>query len=581
MAAKELFLLVFSILGGLALFILGMNTMTDGLRHAAGSNLRTILQQATRNRLLGLTMGTALGTLVQSSATTVMIVGFVNAGLMTLMESIPPILGANLGTTLSMQLISFKLGDYCFLTITLGFILQFAAPQPKVKNLGTALLGFGLIFLGMNLMSGAIKPHRIFFTSLLQGIHGTTLLGLLKGVGIATLVTGIIQSSGAVIGMCFALISAGVFTSLDQVYPIVLGAHIGTCATALLGSIGTNIDARRSAAAHLIFNIINSGLAILLAPVFLEIIPMTTGDLIRQTANVHTGVMLFGSLIFLPVAPLFAVLVKKIYPSKLPPPQPSYLDAKIIEFPEKSICAAIHELQRVTRICARSFRLTIDILFKVNRKEVLAVKLNENVVDEIKLAMKDYLASLTRRYLSRRQAILIQHINRCMTDLERIGDHIDELCDISLRRRKIPSARFNRETLELLFSLFQAADKVLLLVIQSLDPMNEDFQGMAQSILMARDDYVEKSINAKAVFTERIACHECPPIVGMFFSEYVAAFDRIVKHAKTIALVEKQPFFWIKRKKLERMAEEVRDYTPPPLTNRRDFLDKLHSEDYL
>ena len=581
MAAKELFLLVFSILGGLALFILGMNTMTDGLRRAAGNNLRTILKQATRNRVLGLAVGTALGTLVQSSATTVMIVGFINAGLMTLAESISPILGANIGTTASMQLISFKLGDYCFLAITLGFILQFAAPQPKIKNLGTAVLGFGLIFLGMNLMSESIRPHRLFFASFLEDIQGTSLAGLLKGVGITALVTGIIQSSGAVIGMCFALISAGVFTSLDQVYPIVLGAHIGTCATALLGSIGTNIEARRSAAAHLLFNIINAGLAAALAPVFLKIIPMTSGDLIRQTANVHSGVMLFGTVLFLPLAPQFAKLVAILCPSKHPPPQPSYLDAKIIGFPEKSIYAAICELQRVTRICARSFRLTIDILFKINRREVLAVKLNENVVDEIKLAMKDYLAALTRRYLSRRQAILIQHINRCMTDLERIGDHIDELCDISIRRRKIPAARFNRETLELLFSLFQAADKVLHLVIQSLDPLNEDFQGMAQSILMARDDYVEKSINAKAVFTERIACHECPPIVGMFFSEYVAAFDRIVKHAKTIALVEKQPFFWIKRKKLERMAEEVRDYKPPPLTDRHDFLDRLHSEDYL
>ena len=581
MATKELFLLVFSILGGLALFILGMNTMTDGLRHAAGSNLRTILKQATRNRLSGLAVGTTLGTLVQSSATTVMIVGFINAGLMTLAESIPPILGANVGTTVSMQLISFKLGDYCFLAITLGFILQFAAPQPKIKSLGTAVLGFGLIFLGMNLMSESIKPHRVFFASFLEGIQGTSLAGLLKGVGVATLVTGIIQSSGAVIGMCFALVSAGVFTSLDQVYPIVLGAHIGTCATALLGSIGTNIEARRSAAAHLSFNVINAGIAIALAPVFLKIIPMTTGDLIRQTANVHTGVMLFGTALFLPLASRFARLVAFLYPSRHPPPQPSFLDAKVTEFPEKAIYAAICELQRVTRICARSFRLTIDILFKVNRKEVLAIKLNENVVDEIKLAMKDYLSSLTRRYLSRRQAILIQHINRCMTDIERIGDHIDELCDISLRRRKNSAARFNRETLELVFSLFQAADRVLHLVIQSLDPSNEDFQGMAQSILIARDEYVEKSLNAQAVFTERIASHEYPPIVGMFFSEYVAAFDRIVKHSKTIALVEKQPFFWIKRKKLERMAEEVHDYTPPPMTDRRDFLDKLHSEDYL
>jgi phosphate:Na+ symporter len=467
------------------------------------------------------------------------------------------------------------------MTITLGFILQFVAPHPKLRDMGTALLGFGLIFLGMNTMGDGITPHRDMFAAFLKGIHGDTLPGLIRGVLVATLVTGIIQSSGAVIGMCFALIHAGVFTSLDQVFPIVLGAHIGTCATALLGSIGTNIEARRSAFSHLIFNIITVSLSVALAPVFLKLIPMTSADLLRQTANAHTAVMLFGSILILPVAPLYAKFVSLVIPTRKPLPQRSFLDSSLIEYPEKAIYAAIAELQRVTKICARSFRLAIDILFQVKRKEVQEVKLNENVVDEIKKAMKDYLGKLTRRHLSRRQAIMIQHLNRCMADIERIGDHIDEVCDISIRRMKNPQARFNRETLELLFSLYEAADRVLHLVIQSLNPDNQDFQGMAQSILLARDEYIEKSINAKSAFTERIANHEFPPIVGMFFSEYSSAFDRIVKHAKIIALAEKQPYFWIKRKKLNRMEDEAPAYKPPPLTDAHDFLDRLHSEEYL
>jgi phosphate:Na+ symporter len=581
MGAKEIFFLTFAVLGGLALFILGMNIMTDGLRRAAGSSLRTVLARATRSRLTGIGMGTILGTLVQSSATTVMLVGFINAGLMTLAESVPPMLGANIGTTVSMQMISFRVGDYCYLAIALGFILQFVAPHPKLKDLGTAFLGFGLIFLGMNTMSDAIKPHRELFASLLRHVHGDTLLGVWKGLLISAAITGVIQSSGAVIGMCFALISAGVFTELSQVYPIVLGAHIGTCATAMLGSIGTNIDARRSAISHLLFNIITSSAAAFLAPVFLKLIPLTSADLLRQTANVHTAVMLFGAAVFLPLAAPYARLVRFIVHSSRPPPQPSFLDSKLADFPEKAIYAAICELQRVTKICARSLRLTIDILFQVDPRKVKHVKLNEDVVDEIKRAMKDYLSALAQRYLSRRQAVIIQHVSRCMADIERIGDHIDELCDISIRRRKVPFARFNREALELLFSLYEAADRVLHLVIESLNPDNEDFQGMAQAILMARDEYIEKSINAKALFTERIANHEFPPILGMFFSEYVNAFDRIVKHAKIIALAEKQPYFWIKRKKLERMADEAPKYVPPPLTNAHDFLDRLHSEDYL
>ncbi len=577
---REIFFLTFAILGGLALFILGMNIMTDGLRSAAGASLREILCRATRNRLSGIALGTVLSGLVQSGATTLMLVGFINAGLMTLIESIPPMLGANVGTTISMQLISFHLGDYCYLAIAVGFGLDFLAPRPAARSIGRALLGFGLIFLGLNTMSDAIKPHRELFTQLLQSVHCDTWGGMLRGVLVAALAASVIHS-GAVIGTCFALISAGVFTSIGQVYPLVLGAHIGTCVTTLLGSIGTNIDARRFAASHVIFNVLNSSLALALSPIFLKIIPLTSGDLVRQTANTHTLTMLVGAAIVLPLSTVFARLVTLIVPSRKPPPQPSFLDAKLLEYPEKAIYAAIRELQRVTKICSRSFRLTIDVLFKPESRKVRVIKLNEDVVDEIKKAMKAYLTKLTRRHLSRRQAIIIQHLNRCMADLERIGDHIDEVCDISCRRYRNPDARFDRATLELLVSLYEAADRVLRLVIESLNPENPDFQGMAQAILVARDEYTEKSINAKAAFTERIANHEFPPIVGMFFSEYVGAFDRVVKHAKTIALAEKQPFFWIKRKKLERMAEEEPHYKPPPLSDPHDFLDRLHAEDYL
>ena len=581
MTPQVIFFLTFEVLAGLALFILGMNIMTDGLRQAAGSSLRSIMAKATNNPFSGLAMGTVLGTLVHSSATTVMLVGFINAGLMSLVESIPAMLGANIGTTVSMQMISFRLGDYCYFAVTMGFLLQFASPNPMAKNIGRAILGFGLLFLGMNTMSGAIRPHREMFATLLRGIHSNTLLDMLKGIGIATAVTAIIQSSGATIGMCFALISAGVFTSIGQVFPIILGAHIGTCATAMLGSIGTNIFARRSAVSHLAFNVFNVALAVLMSPLYFRYLPRLAPDLVRQAANLHTIAMIIGAVFIMPVIPLYARFINLLIISRKPLPEPSYLDNKLIGYPEKAIYASIQELQRVTKICARSFRLTIDLLFQQDRKKVQAVKLNENVVDEIKLAMKDYLAKLTRRHLSRRQAIIIQHLSRCMADVERIGDHIDALCDICVRRHKTPNARFNRDTLELLFSLYSSAENVLHLIIDSLDPDNTDFQGMAQSILMARDEYVEKSLNAKAMFTEKLANHEIAPIVGMFFSEYVAAFDRIVKHAKTIALAEKQPFFWIKRKKLERLVEEIDQYPLPPMSNAQDFLDRLHSEDYL
>ncbi|HBA83359.1 MAG TPA: hypothetical protein DCZ95_04610 [Verrucomicrobia bacterium] len=581
MPYKEIFFLVFAIFGGLTLFMYGMSVMTEGLRLAAGARLRAILSHTTRSRPAGLLLGTVLGFVAHSGPTLVMLIGFVNAGLITLPEAIAPMLGANVGTTLSMQMISFHLNDYSYFIMAVGFLLRCTARKTWQKYAGQALLGFGMLFLGMDAMSRAIAPHRDLIAPWLSHVHGDTLRGLLTGVLISTLLTIAVQSSGAVIGMCFVLTQAGVFVHLEQVYPIVLGAHIGTCTTALLGSIGASIEARRVAFSHLYFNVFGVLVAIAAAPWFIRAIERSAADLVHQTANLHTAVMIVAAVLILPVSSWFAGLVRWTIRSKLPPPKPSFLDEKLIPFPEQALAAAIQELQRVMQICAKSFRLTAEIFFEPERRKVLTVKLNENVIDDIKKAMKAYLEKLTLLHLSRRQAILLVYLTRCITDIERIGDHIDELCDISIRRSRVVAARFDHATLEVIFDLYKAAEKVLRLVIDSLKPDQPDFQMLAETILNARNDYMEKSLNARASFMERLAEHQCPPIQGIYFHEYLACLDRIVKHAKTIALVEKQPFFWIKRKKLRYLGNEAPDYTPPPLADPRDFLDKLQSESYL
>ena len=192
----------------------------------------------TTRKLSGIGLGTLIATLVHSSATTVMVVGFINAGLMTLAQSIPVVLGANIGTTISMQAISFSLGKYALFAVTLGFITSMVAQNPKTRKIGLSVMGFGLLFLGMNLMSDAIKPYRDLLKPVMASISGETTRGLVLGILMSVLLTSIIQSSGATIGMAFALVQAGVLTSVEQTMPIILGAHIGTCATALLGSIG-------------------------------------------------------------------------------------------------------------------------------------------------------------------------------------------------------------------------------------------------------------------------------------------------------------------------------------------------------
>jgi phosphate:Na+ symporter len=581
--ANKLFFMVFQILGGLALFIYGMNIMSDGLREAAGQKLRGALSIMTTRKLSGIGLGTMIATLVHSSATTVMVVGFINAGLMNLTQAMPVILGANIGTTLSMQMISFSLGKYALFAVTFGFIVSMVAKNPKTRKIGLSVMGFGLLFLGMNLMSDAIKPYKDYLRPVMASISGETTQGLVLGILMATLLTSIIQSSGATIGMAFALVQAGVLTSVEQTMPIILGAHIGTCATALLGSIGTSMSAKRSAYAHLIFNIFNVTLASLLkGPLVALLVWMSPDNVLRQSANLHTVVMVVAAFLVLPFSAPYARLITRLFRSRKPEPEPSYLDDKLLEYPEQAICASIRELQRVSKICFKSLHLTGQvILFAQTPQDIHAIKLNEQVVNDIKLAMKEYLSGLTRRYLSKRQAILIQHLDRCMIDLERIGDHIETICDLSLRRQKVPEAIVDKESFDALFQLYENALHIFKLVIDSLDPDKENIQQIAAQILQARDDYMQASLNTRAMFTDKVAQRTITPIGGIFFSEYISSLDRIVKHSKSIALAESQPQFWIKHTKLTKHVDMAPEPAIQELVDPKDYLARLQAEDYL
>ncbi len=576
---KDLFFLLSGLFGGLALFIWGMGLMSDALRRFAGNRLQIVVSGVTKNRFFGLLIGTVLGISIQSSAATVMLVGFINAGLMTLVQSIPLMLGANLGTTLAMQLISLRISEYCFVAVAIGFLLQMIAPSYKMKQIGTTLLGFGVLLLGMSIMSDSIRPHRELFRPILAAADGSTFKGLVVGTLLATAITAIIQSSGATIAMGFALISAGVCTNLEQVYPIMLGANIGTCATAMLGSIGTNITARRSAIAHLVFNIIGGIVGIAAAPLFYYFIPMTTDDVIRQLANANTIKMIIMAFIFLPFPRQYARLIEWLVPSRKPLPQPSFLDDNLLAKPEQAISAALKELKRVAQMCAKSYRLAFELILQADSRKVGQIKRNEQIVDEIKVASREFLFRVARRKLSRRQAIIIQHLQLCMADIERIGDHIDSICDTTVQQRK-GLYRFDHETLELVTNLYKDAAQTFKLVIESLSPERDDFREITEKILDVRDEYAEHSYEAKNIFLDRVAKHEIPPLTGMFFSQYIADFDRIVKHSKRIALAERTPYFWLKRDKFDRESPEEPLITPPPPSDPHDFLNKLADEDY-
>ncbi len=564
MSAGKLVFLIASILGGLGLFIYGMKVMTEGLEGLAGGRLRSLLGRLTKHRITGISVGTFLGTLVHSSATTVMLVGFINAGLLSLAASVPVMLGANIGTTLSMQLVSFKLGEYCFFAIALGLLTHLAAPRQALKQGGLMLFGFGLLFLGMNVMSDAIVPLKSagYFETFLAATDGSTVRGMLLGILAATAVTGVIQSSGATIGMLFALASAGVFRDLANVFPLVLGAHIGTCATALLGSIGTNLDARRSALAHLLFNVIGAALAALASPLYLAVLPLTADDLTRQIANTHTLVQFVNALLFLPFTGPYARLIERLTPSRKPPAQRSFLEDKYLARPEMAIVAVILETRRMAIIARKMVRQSMLGLVKLSDELFPQVLKEEASIDLLTASVNEYLRKVSDRTLSRRQSLIVQYLVRAVQDIERIADHAEVLVQTT-REKVAKGVWFDDESMKLMVDVYQQADHVLELMVESLNPARESFDECADQVIAARKEYRTLSEQVRERHVQRVLDQQDDALAGVVYEEYLNAFDRIVSHSKRIAHLERRPHFRVKKERLDRTSERRATPRPP------------------
>ena len=450
--------LVISLLGGLALFLYGIEKLSEGMKKAAGSKMRAILSALTNNRFLALTVGAFVTMVIQSSsATTVMLVSFVQAGLMRFAQSLGVILGSDIGTTVTAQLIAFKLTDYALLMIAAGFAMRMLGKQAHVKNIGEVLLGFGILFFGMKLMSDAMRPLRTYsqFIELMKGLENP-LLGLLIG----TLFTALIQSSAAFIGIIIVLAQPGLIT-LEAGIPLVFGANIGTCITAGLASIGTSREAKRVALAHVAFKIAGVILFIFWIPAFADIIRFIAerfgSDPARQIANAHTIFNVSLGLVFLPFTSVFARLLLRILPAKERSegiiPTTWHLDDSVIATPDFAIGLARAEIARMAKILGRMLRAIIipfisdekwihrdmlhkdqaDLLVKEipTRDEIYpeltlleGLDMREAKIDYLDEKIGEYLIRVTRQELSGEQAGEVYGMISIAKDMESIGDII-------------------------------------------------------------------------------------------------------------------------------------------------------------
>lgn len=529
------------VLGGLALFLFGMKEMSGGLQTAAGKGLRGFLQAATRRRLSGMGLGTALGFLVHSSGATVLLVGFLNAGLISLTQSLPVIFGANLGTTLSMQAVSFKLTDFSYLAIGLGFGSRFLKGN-KVKAIGQALFGFGLLFLGMEIMSQGVFPYRETLRPVLTRLDGNTATGMLAGIVVALAVTAVIQSSGATIGMAFAFIHAEIFTSLSQTMPIILGAHIGTCATALLASMGAQVPARRAALAHLLFNITNVILSILFRDPLIQFLEGTSTDLVRQTANLHTAAMVLGIGLLLPLTQPFTRLIERMLPERGTPPEASHLEPELMDHVETALPAVRREFVRLLRLTRESIELNRRLLESSQEEAVKRIRMIENIIDSIKSTMIGNLRQLARQTEDVTQLPDIDQWIRCMVEVERIGDHLNLLRKLSQERNSEPGhILFGRELTHRLNQLFQQTEVLLEQLGDHFLAEADDFYEQVDNILRGRVALLDATMQARELLVSRIKEARLPPEAMFYLSSYLEVFERMARHAQILASTSPAP----------------------------------------
>ncbi|MEA1986210.1 MAG: Na/Pi cotransporter family protein [Candidatus Marinimicrobia bacterium] len=448
--SKWIFFLVTGVIGGLGLFLFGMNMMSEGMKKSAGNKMRYILSKLTKNRIIALSVGAFVTMIIQSSsATTVMLVSFVQAELMTFAQSLGVILGADIGTTITAQLIAFKLTDYALLMIAIGFILYLFSSKESYKNIGEAILGFGILFLGMSIMSKAMYPLRSYegFINLLLKLENP-LLGVLIGAAF----TGIIQSSSAFTGIVIVLASQGLLT-LEAGIPLIFGANIGTCITAGLASINTSREAKRVAIAHVIFKVVGVLIFIWWIPTYanfirsispvadasLSVIDAHSAVVPRQIANSHTIFNVGFGLIFLPFTTFFAALIFKILPKKKyetgTKPSLWHLDTKVLSTPAMALNLARSETSRMIKILGRMLNKSINpFLSKEDEKDeqypslslIDGIHMRENKIDYLEREILKYLVKISGKKLDNEQSREVYVMMSVVNDIESIADIIDK-----------------------------------------------------------------------------------------------------------------------------------------------------------
>ena len=538
--------IVIPVLGGLAMFIYGMNIMADGLQHAAGSKMKKILEVLTQNKLMGIALGALVTAIIQSSsATTVMVVGFVNAGLMNLTQAISVIMGANIGTTITGWLVSagewakmFSPSTLAPIAVMVGVIVTLVGKRQQSKDVAGIIIGFGILFIGMNTMSDAVYPLReseVFKTAFIS-MGSNPFLGILVGAG----VTAIIQSSSASQGILLSLASAGLVPTNAAVF-IIMGQNIGTCVTAILSSVGASKNAKCVGTMHLTFNIAGTIIFSILAMfLFARLDPSYGEGIINMTqiSFIHTVFNVGTTIILMPFSGYiikFAMKVNglKAVETKSDEAELVHLDKRMMSTPSVAVEGAKLETIRMGRIARENLSLALSTLSDHDEEKMADVKQREFVIDKLCDNISKYLIDLCMLHLSDKDNEMVTSLLNTVSDMERVGDHAENIVELA-EEMKQEGISFSDTALEELNEMSTTTLGAYDNAVKALE-LDDITYAVKTSFLEDQVDAMEKKLRAGHI--DRLSNAECSVNAGIHFIDLLGNLERVSDHAMNIAQV--------------------------------------------
>lgn len=538
--------IVIPFIGGLAMFIYGMNIMADGLQHAAGSKMKKILEVLTQNKLMGIALGALVTAIIQSSsATTVMVVGFVNAGLMNLTQAISVIMGANIGTTITGWLVSagewakmFSPATLAPIAVMLGVIITLVGKKQHSKDVAGIILGFGILFIGMNTMSDSVYPLReseVFKTAFIS-MGSNPFLGILVGAA----VTAIIQSSSASQGILLSLASAGLVPTNAAVF-IIMGQNIGTCVTAILSSVGANKNAKCVGTMHLTFNIIGTAIFSILAMILFARLNPSYGEGIitmTQISFIHTVFNVGTTLILMPFSSYIIKFAMKVnglsaVETRSDEADLVHLDKRMMSTPSVAVEGAKLETVRLGRIARENLSLALETLSNHDEEKMAEVKRREFVIDKLCDNISKYLIDLCMLHLSDKDNEMVTSLLNTVSDMERVGDHAENIVELA-EEMKQEGVSFSETALGELHEMSTATLSGYDNAIKALE-LDDITYAVKTSFLEDQVDTMEKKLRAGHI--ERLSNAECSVNAGIHFIDLLGNLERVSDHAMNIAQV--------------------------------------------